>query len=313
MDFLEARSYLSASAPAAVVQPLNVGGSSPVNHLGLTLADRQQLLSHLSGDLANALSKNLRHSGVDAFDRTLLDHMVYRPGPFYLFNTKKLGTYVKYVGDTIPGIADAVVARATDILGHRFPEQSNSRSYDVKLPPRIDWDTTPDEVTNSAFVYSLNDFTFWKKLSVAFRYKGDGRYAQEVVDQLTTWSAQTPAPAAADVDHASVTDPQWQTLTTALRANNWIYAYFMLLGSEQWTPAANTLFLKKLWEHGDFLDRVTPSSYRKNRTATQASGLLRVAIMFPEFKESANWEKHGSDMTFKTLAAQFHPDGGHVE
>src|SRR5258706_6470414 len=66
-------------------------------------------------------------------------------------------------------------------------------------------------------------------------------------------------------------------------------------------------------DNPDFLDRVTPSSVLKNRTAIHAAGLLRVALMFPEFTLAAAWATHGVDLTFRWLGAQFYPDGGHVE
>jgi hypothetical protein len=48
-------------------------------------------------------------------------------------------------------------------------------------------------------------------------------------------------------------------LDTSVRATSWVWMYQMVLGGSGWTPEANTLFLAKLYEQGDFLRRVTPS------------------------------------------------------
>jgi hypothetical protein len=146
---------------------------------------------------------------------------------------------------------------------------------------------------------------------MAYRLTGDGKYVRELVAQLTSWLAQTPA--LANPEEWEASSPHWWLLDASDRANTWTYAYFMVLGSADWTPAANTLFLKGIWEHGDFLSRVTPAAYTKNRTALHAAGLLRIGMMFPEFADAAGWENRGFDMTFRSLAAQFYPDGGHVE
>jgi hypothetical protein len=296
----------STGVPQQIVEPF---ASNPAR---ITLADRQQLIAHLTpGPLTASLSKTLRHSGPDAFDVSLLKYMVRRAGPYFFFNPKQLPDYVDYLNQKLASIVPQTLTNADAILAHLFPDQLNSETYTVQLPAAIDWDAQPASTDNADFLHGLNRHTFWKDLAVAYQYTGDGKYVRELAAQLQSWSSQTP-PLADPNDWAS-SSPHWWLLDAADRATNWTYAYFMVLGSPDWTPAANTLFLKEIWEHGDFLSRVTPSGYAKNRTALHAAGLQRLGMLFPEFADAPAWEYKGTDMTFRSLAAQFFPDGGHVE
>lgn len=315
---LEARVLLSRSL--ATPPPIAKGNSvlaavtapAPTSSGTLTIADRRDLIARLTpGDLSASLSKTLRHSGSDAFDGSLLKYMERRAGPAFFFNPKRAGSLAGLVNTLLPFKVTAEISQADDIVAHLFPEQINSQTNTVQLGADIDWDGQPKSTDNADFLHALNRQEFWKDLAMAYRLTGDGKYVRELVAQLASWSAQTPA--LANPEDWEASSPHWWLLDASDRANTWTYAYFMVLGSSDWTPAANTLFLKGIWEHGDFLSRVTPAAYSKNRTALHAAGLLRIGVMFPEFAQAAAWETQGFDMTFRCLAAQFYTDGGHVE
>jgi hypothetical protein len=273
------------------------------------------LLAHLTpGALSASLSKSLRYSGPAAFDATLLKYMIYRTGPNFFFNGPQLGRVINFAtGAQLSGVPQAA-DRADAVLARRFPEQINSTTYTVQLPAsgEINWSDVSRRATdNPDFLHTLNRHTFWEELGKAYRLTGDGAYVSELVAELASWSDQTPP--LADPNDWAESSPHWWLLDAADRASNWTMAYFLVLGSDEWTPAANTLFLSRLWDHGDFLDRAAPSTYRSNKTAIQAQGLQRIGMMFPEFADATGWELDGTDMTFRCLAAQFYADGGHVE
>ena len=112
-------------------------------------------------------------------------------------------------------------------------------------------------------------------------------------------------PALADPNTYLTQQPHWFLLDTSIRAEYWTWSYFQVLGSPGWTGAANTLFLYKLDQHGDFLSRVAPSPLSSNRVISHAKGLLNVAEMFPEFTGAASWETYARDLLFKSMAANF--------
>jgi hypothetical protein len=251
LEPLESRQLLS-SAPL-VTQPAGSEGVKPTLTLSaaapsdiLTVSDRQALLTHLSGPLAASLAKTLRHTSAGAFDATLLKYMIRRPGPHYFFNGRQLTRAFadENFRNTSPEILKSM-QRADAVLQHRFPEQLSATKYNVQLPAEIDWDAQPATTNNPNFLHSLNRQAFWKDLGIAYRYTGDGKYVRELVSQLQSWSAQTPA--LKNPDDWQASSPHWWLLDASDRASNWTFAYMMVLGSPDWTPAANTLFLKKMW------------------------------------------------------------------
>jgi hypothetical protein len=50
-----------------------------------------------------------------------------------------------------------------------------------------------------------------------------------------------------------------------------------------------------------------------NWLTMEADGLMHVGVLFPEFKESADWRKTASDRLFTELDRQVYPDGAQIE
>jgi hypothetical protein len=146
---------------------------------------------------------------------------------------------------------------------------------------------------------------------MAARFTGQGKYTDEIVRELNSWSAEQGR--LKNSDAWSDAGPGWWLLDTAYRADNWLWTYFTVMDTPQWTPAANTLFLHRLLLHGDFLYRVTPRDASNNWTTTHARSLLSIGVAFPEFAQAGRWSAGGRELLFETLEANFRPDGGHVE
>ena len=309
---LEGRVLLSSVVTSAGSAPdAGVKRASVEAGLTLTRTDRRNLIGHLNAPLALSLVKTLRHSGNAAFDATLLQHMIRRDGPNYFYNGRVMARNTAFIKQFLSPRVPIQLAKADAILAHKFPEQINAATYGVQLPATIDWDSKPKTTDNPDFLHALNEQGFWRDLTIAYQFTGDRKYVRELISELASWSAQTPA--IKNPDDWIASSPHWWLLDVAARAKNWLDAYFMVLGSAEWTAQANTLFLSRLFDHGDFLYRVTPSGFDKNRTALHAGGLLRLGMMFPEFADAPAWEAKGADMTFRSLGAQFRPDGSHVE
>src|SRR5439155_10429594 len=170
----------------------------------------------------------------------------------------------------------STVSNADHIVAHQFPN-GNSSSYSVSLGAGdINWKTT---TSNTEFVHTLNRQAFWQDLAQAYVFTGNANYVDELVSELSSWSAQSPA--LSDPNQWATMDPPWQPLDVAQRADNWVWSYQMVLGSGGWSSGANTLLLYKLYQHGDFLRRVTPYSLDSNRALFEASGLLEISELMP--------------------------------
>jgi hypothetical protein len=235
----------------------------------------------------------------------------------YFFGPDELPAYVEFIqskrGELMANVRTHQQL-ADNVLAHRFPEQVSTSRYGVQLGSKIDWDRQPNPTTNPNFLAALNRHGFWDNLAVTYMLTGDARYAKELVWQLRSWSAQTPAPVDPNAKaEAANRNPAWATLTAADRADNWVKAYMIVLGSADWTPEANTLMLHRLWQHGDFLSRKRAGSPLSNKTTVHGAALYKLGLLFPEFREAAVWERQGANLMRKCLAAQFRPDGGHVE
>jgi hypothetical protein len=172
----------------------------------------------------------------------------------------------------------------------------------------VNWKTTTSDAN---FVHVLNYQNFWQDLAQAYTFTGNSSYVNELISELASWSQQSPG--LSDPNTWASSDPPWQPLDTAQRADNWVWAYQMVLGSAGWTSDANTLFLYKLYQHGDFLRRVTPYALSSNRSLFEASSLLEIAQLVPEFDNAADWETYGRNLLFGAMDAQLNADGGHAE
>jgi hypothetical protein len=300
--------FLSSTAfPATAFIP--PGGAATVAPFAapadvLTKAVRQELVNNWTGSNKAELQAKLNENKMGAFDGLLLDYMINRSGQTFFWKSTDVAGIVQFFKDNFS--TSSTISNADNIVAHRFPN-GNSGTYDVQLPAGdINWSTTN---SNSEFVHTQNRMDFWVDLAQSYAITGDAKYVNEMIDQMSSWSAQNPALA----DPNTFTEIKWYPLDTAMRAENWTWAYQMVLGSSGWTGSANTLFLYKLWQHGDFLRRVTPYALTSNRSLFQATGLLEIAQLVPEFGAAPEWETYSRNLLFNAMDAQINADGGHAE
>ena len=106
----------------------------------ITAANRQTLLNNLtlSTTLKNSLQAKLTASDLAGFDQQLLDYTRTRTNVNFFFDPDDAATLGSYITTNIGD--GGAVARADDILAHRFPQQSDAQTYTVQLPTDIDWD-----------------------------------------------------------------------------------------------------------------------------------------------------------------------------
>jgi hypothetical protein len=273
----------------------------------LTKPIRQELLNHWTGSNKAELQAKLDANKMGAFDGALLSYMSARGGNTFFWNTGDVGDIRTFVN--APNISTStLISRADNIVAHMFPNGSTS-SFDFNMGPGdINWSTAGN---NSEFVHVLNRHDFWQDLSQAYVFTQDAKYVNELISQLSSWSLQSPA--LSDPNAWATDDPPWQPLDVAHRADNWTWAYQHVLGSAGWTADANTLMLYKLYQHGDFLRRVTPYALSSNRALFEAQGLMEVAHLVPEFDNAADWKSYGRNLLFGAMDAQINADGGHAE
>ncbi|MCS7034732.1 MAG: heparinase II/III family protein [Phycisphaerae bacterium] len=248
------------------------------------------------------------------FDSNLLSYMQGRTNAKWYFDDSVTADYVSYLlGSSIN--YQVTVDRASEVKEfHRFPEQGSSTSYEVDLPDVINW-VAPGGSSNPEFLHTLNRHPFFQDLAYAYRITGDAEYAQELAYELASWSQQY---VSSDVPGAwSDSDKAGWRLDTALRAENWVNTYFLMLGGPHFTAAASTLMIYKLIQKADYLYSLalsaTPADFSSNRTLAIARSLLMLGQMFPEIDNSPMWESVGRNLLFQCARGQLYNDGSHHE
>ena len=271
----------------------------------LTKANRQEIIDHWVGSNKATLQTKLNTSNA-AFDNSLLGYMTGRAGQSFFWNTSDVAGIKTFVNANIA--TSTTVSNADSIVAHMFPNGTTG-VYDQNLGSGdVNWKTTGSDAN---FVHTLNRMDFWQDLAQSYTFTGNANYVTELINELASWSQQSPA--LSDPNAWASSDPPWQPLDVAERSDNWVWAYQMVLGSAGWTSDANTLFIWKLYQHGDFLRKVTPYALSSNRSLFEATGLLEIAQLMPEFDNASDWETYGRNLLFGAMDGQLNADGGHAE
>lgn len=307
LQSLEKRVLMSGATPQAVI-PATVTPSALLNQ-----TVRTALVGRLpSGGLKNTLAPLV--SNASAFDTALLNHMRTKVDARFYFGPNSIDDFASYiVSKNLEGNAEGL---ADDLLLHKFPEQGDGSTYPVQLPNNIDWDNTSYN-SLSEFLPGLNRFAYWRNLSEGHLYTGDGEYMQEIINELSSWSSQNAVPT--DATKWSTTGGVgWDLLTASLRAESWVWTYAQVLGSNSWTKEANTLFVSRMYDLGDFLYKnrsIGGSGYEltSNRSLFHAKGLLLTSQVFSDFATAGTWETAARGQMIDALNTQIYEDGSHFE
>lgn len=278
----------------------------------LTMADRVELAKSWSGPNSAELMRFLDSGNTAEFDRSLLGYMRTRQSPRFFFSEADIPTRVEWIRQHLAADMQDTISHADSILRHLFPRADSPGPYDVQLEDNFSWLKNPGSDPQTLLV--LNRHRFWVQLAMAYRMTGEIRYADELKRQIVTWSRDQQRPPLEDAENWLKYAPRWYLLDSAIRADTWMWVYYLLYQTDAWTPDINTLFLHRLMLHGQYLDLLTsPQKYQNNWLIMQAQGLVNIGVLFPELNQSAIWKKHGIEVLTLAMDLQFRADGGHFE
>jgi len=214
--------------------------------------------------------------------------------------------------------ASDVIARAEQILGHRFP----ILAVEIETGPEIQWrrDYRHGRESGTAyfrripyldfsavgdhkFVWELNRHQHLVLLSQAYLMTKDDRYLREVFRELDGWLEQNPFQRGINWTSA---------LEVAFRALSWIWVYH-LVGSEM-SDRLRQSFLTGLYRHGRHLYENLSVYFSPNtHLLGEAVALHALGVLFPTFGGAEQWRRRGSDIVLAQLDFQMRPDGSHFE
>lgn len=100
-------------------------------------------------------------------------------------------------------------------------------------------------------------------------------------------------------------------MEVAIRACNWIWAWWAFKDDPEWTEAFDNKFLKSIWQHGWYIENnlEDKGGIRTNHYLSDIVGLLFIGIMFPHFKDAERWKKFGVQELIRCMEEMVYPDG----
>ncbi len=101
------------------------------------------------------------------------------------------------------------------------------------------------------------------------------------------------------------------TLTSAIRATNWLNAMKALIESKYMTADFLTAALKSIWDTADYL--TVYNSVKGNWMNTEMQGLQSIADNVPEFTGSGDWVTYANRFLAVQLFNNTFPDGSYIE
>lgn len=205
-------------------------------------------------------------------------------------------------------------ARAEKILQHKFDyTQGPNKRGTLDFGKKIDWTANPTEGESRTHLWneSLNRHFHFRILADAYWRTGLEKYAKEIADEIMDWTASNPAVLLSNGNHMKNGCEAWQTLTTSIRLSDvWPNAIYRCLGSTAFTDEVICTIYKSVCEQARHLMR-WPSG--GNWLTSESNGLFTGGVMFPEFKEAAEWRRTGLARLYQQLDDEVYPDGEEYE
>jgi hypothetical protein len=269
---------------------------------GLERSPEQAHSGRYAGKWADMVAQPTVRHGRAPVDWTGYDYL-----EFWAFSPRATGARITVVLDSDDlqqqfAAADAVVA-------HRWIPLKG-QPYD--LGPDIDWALFPfapddPDRTREWTWCNLNRMSQWLTLMDAYWQSGDEKYAAECVAQMLSWVRKCPVPLLSSGNNSL----NWRTIEAGIRmGQTWPPTFFRLLASPSFTPEACCTMVKSMVEHARHLMKWRTGG---NWLTMECNGLGHVGILFPEFKEAAQWRQTAIEVLHQELEKQVYPDGAQIE
>jgi len=197
-----------------------------------------------------------------------------------------------------PGAADAAAEKVLR-REYAFVGKPATLTHD------LDWNANP--LNDVEWPIELNRHYTWVALGRGYWNTGNERYAADFVYQLRDWVNDNPRP----------TSPRggrytWRTLECGIRlSGSWPETFYRFVNSPSFTPEVLSTMLGSMWEQADYLAKFPSGG--GNWLVAESAGLVTFSILFPEFTDSAQWQKLAFDRLSQEMDRQVLPDGAQVE
>ena len=173
---------------------------------------------------------------------------------------------------------------------------------------KIIWDHNPTYNGYIEFGFHLNYMSELGHLSNAYLATNEEKYAVRFVDMITSWIEQTECPGKVVGDSGR---PCWRSIDSATRNSaNWSRCICTFLNSPSVSDRVWVDIFKSVWEHSY---RLIGLNTKFNWHTNEIIGTLKIALLFPFFRESDEWYDWCIDELEKQIDMEFYSDGFQAE
>lgn len=150
--------------------------------------------------------------------------------------------------------------------------------------------------------WELSRLQHMAPLATAYVISPNNKYAEEAVHQITNWLEANPCPYGVNWTCA---------MEVAIRACNWMWAWWAFRDNPAWAGEFNQKFLKSMWQHGWYIEHNLENNggIRTNHYLADVVGLLFIGVMFPQFRDSKRWKMFGVQELIRCMDEMVYPDG----
>lgn len=198
----------------------------------------------------------------------------------------------------------------------------------------INWTHNPfwTSEADSEWAWGLHRQPFWMTLSWAYNQTQNETYAKVWVNQFQDWLEQCPRDPGYNYDLGIHTNgPEkgyrqwpnpinthlswaWRRVDAGKRAQNFVELMHIFILSPHFSRGVFVKLMNSIHEHVTVLAQNPSRNYTyENHGLYEAEGVWAVAVLFPEFLQSASWRKKTSMYFMQQMDRQVREDGLHVE
>ncbi len=243
-------------------------------------------------------------------------HQDYQSSQFFL-DRQSADELKQLISAAFPNLLPQVRTAADAVMKHQFCFFGTSVEYGDDIAwqadpisgtewPQVFYADVPLTDLNYGdvkYVWELNRHQYFVDLGQAYWLTGEQAYADAFMELLGHWVKANPYNIGVNWTNA---------LEPAYRVLSWIWTHEMC--RDGITPTFHMTFLKSLYQHGRYIDahlEVYSSPY--NHLVGEATALLFIGTLFPEFNRASTWAERGRRVLDEHLEHQLHEDGFTVE
>jgi hypothetical protein len=269
-------------------------------------------------NLTARLDAHRTRRGYDFADPSISANM--RTGNFF-FRALDIPALVTTLRRIMPRHTEEIVARAQAICNHQFDLLGYTG---IDYGAEIDWHLDAvhgkrapvkpwfqvgyldfDEVGDAKVTWELNRHQHLVTLAKAYHITGDAAFARECIAQWQNWQQQNRYPMG--VNWAS-------SLEVAFRTLSWIWVFFLLDGSAEFSPELRRDWIRALSISGRHIDTYLSTYFSPNtHLLGEALALFFLGTLFPHLRSAARWRHRGWETILREERTQVRDDGFYFE